>query len=100
MALKPYPQHFQLIKFAVMANGGQRKYNERYKEPSAIDIVAKNARKYRLEKNISMERLADIMGIEYTVIARLERGKTNPSISLIYGVAKALSIEPHLMLMP
>lgn len=83
-----------------MANGEKRKYNERYKQPDAIEIVAKNARKYRLQKNVSMERLADILGIEYTVIARLERGKTNASISLVYGIAKALDIDPHLMLMP
>ena len=100
MALKPYCQYFQLAKFAVMASGEKRKYNQRYKELDAIEIVAKNARKYRLEKNVSMERLADILGIEYTVIARLERGKTNASISLIYGIAKALDIEPYLMLLP
>jgi len=83
-----------------MANGEQRKYRKRYVEPTAIQIVSTNARKFRLDKNISMERLADILGIEYTVISRLELGKTNASISLIYGIAKALDVEPHLMLLP
>ncbi len=100
MALKPYYQHFHLAIFVLMAGDDKIKYNERYKEPLAIEIVAKNARKYRLEKGISMEKLAYTLGIEYTVISRLERGITNPSISLVYGIAKALDIEPHRMLMP
>lgn len=83
-----------------MANGEKREYRKRYIEPTVIKIVSKNARKYRIEKNLSIEKLADILGIEYTVISRLELGKTNVSISLVYGIAKALDIEPYLMLIP
>jgi len=83
-----------------MANSEKRTYNKRYKEPYAIEIVSKNARKYRLEKKVSIEKLANILGIESTVISRLELGKTNASISLIYGIAKALDVEPYLMLLP
>ena len=63
-------------------------------EPAAIELVARNVRKYRQAKNISMETLADLIGIEYSVIARLELKKSNPSISLVYAIAKALEIPP------
>lgn len=62
-------------------------------EPAAIELVANNVRKYRQSKNISMETLADLIGIEYSVIARLELKKSNPSVSLVYAIAKALEIK-------
>ena len=69
-----------------------------YRNPDAIKLVADNIRKYRMQKGISMETLADLIGIEYTVIARLELQQTNPSISVVYAIAKALEIEPNLLL--
>ncbi|MES2265572.1 MAG: helix-turn-helix transcriptional regulator [Bacteroidota bacterium] len=65
--------------------------------PEAIDIVSRNVRKYRTEKGVSMETLADLIGIEYSVIARLETKKSNPSISVVYAIAKALDIKPSLL---
>ena len=62
-------------------------------EPAAIELVARNVRKYRQANNMSMETLADLIGIEYSVIARLELKKSNPSISLIYAIAKNLHIK-------
>jgi transcriptional regulator with XRE-family HTH domain len=67
-------------------------------EPDAITIVARNVRKYRTLKNISMETLADLIDVEYSTIARLELKKSNPSISLLYSIAKALEIKPSLLL--
>jgi len=69
-----------------------------FKDPDAIERIAKNVRKYRTEKGISMERLAIILGIEYSTIARLEYQQSNPSISLVFAIAKALEIEPYLLL--
>jgi len=69
------------------------------RDPDAIERIAKNVRRYRTEKQISMEKLALILGIEYTTIARLEYQQSNPSISLIFAIAKVLEIEPQLLLM-
>lgn len=66
--------------------------------PEAIEVVSHNVRKYRTEKGISMETLADLLGVEYSVIARLETKKSNPSISIVYAIAKKLEIKPSLLL--
>ncbi len=62
---------------------------------SAITIVASNVRKYRIAKNLSQEALANIAGIEYSQISRLERGLLNTSISVVFAVAKAFDISPE-----
>ncbi|WP_158288484.1 helix-turn-helix domain-containing protein [Mucilaginibacter psychrotolerans] len=90
MAFKPYLVKFFIFCFAPMA--------KHFISPEAIEIVSRNVRKYRTDKGVSMETLADLIGIEYTVIARLETKKSNPSISVVYAIAKALDISPSLLL--
>jgi len=49
----------------------------------AIATVAGNIRKYRLERNLTIEELANIVGVDYSQIGRMERGIVNPTISII-----------------
>lgn len=65
---------------------------------SAIAILASNVRKYRIAKNLSQEALANIAGIEYSQVSRIERGLLNTSISVVFALAKALEIEPSKLL--
>ena len=65
---------------------------------SAITTLAKNVRKYRIEKNLSQETLANLTGIEYSQISRIERGIINTSVSVIFAIAKALEIPPSKLL--
>jgi|GEM_PF-1854349 len=67
-------------------------------EPIAIDLLAKNVRKYRTKANISQTTLADLIGVTYSQIARIELAEINTSVSMIYLIAKALEIEPDLLL--
>ena len=50
-------------------------------------------RKIRMEKNISMQTLADMVNVEYSQISRIEHGKINTSLSMVYELALALEIE-------
>ena len=65
---------------------------------SAITILAGNVRKYRHAKNLSQEALANMAGIEYSQVSRLERGLLNTSVSVIFAIARALDIEPSKLL--
>ena len=49
-------------------------------------------REMRKTKKISMEKLALQADIEYSQIARIERGVTNPTISTVNALAKALNV--------
>lgn len=64
------------------------------RDNDAIALLAKNVRRYRIAKNLSQEALANMIGIEYSQISRIERGLINTSISVIFAVAKALDISP------
>ncbi len=69
-----------------------------HRDIKAIGILAKNVRKYRTEKDMTMEVLANTTGIEYSQISRIERGLINTSVSVIFSIAKALEIEPSKLL--
>lgn len=55
----------------------------------------KNVRKYRLKKNISQERLADITNLHRTYISDVELGKRSISLKNIEKIAKALEIKSY-----
>jgi transcriptional regulator with XRE-family HTH domain len=55
-------------------------------------------RKYRHEKGISQEQLADQTGIHRTYIGGIERGERNPTLLMIYRIAEALGLNPARLL--
>jgi transcriptional regulator with XRE-family HTH domain len=60
----------------------------------AISTLAMNVRRYRDERNLSQEKLANLAGMEYSQVSRIERGLLNTSISVIFALARALEIAP------
>jgi DNA-binding XRE family transcriptional regulator len=84
-------QNLSICSFALMAK-------KHIVEPKAIELLAINVRKYRIKANISQTTLADLVGVTYSQIARIELGEINTSVSMIYLIAKALDIEPSKLL--
>jgi len=67
-------------------------------EPVAIELLAKNVRKYRLKSGISQTTLAQLIGVTFSQIARIELAEINTSVSMVYLIAKALDIKPSQLL--
>ena len=65
---------------------------------SLIHVFATNVRKYRSEKGLSQEALADLAGLHRTYISAVERERRNISIDNIENIASALDIDPYLLL--
>ncbi len=65
---------------------------------SLIHIFASNVRKYRNEKGLSQEALADLAGLHRTYISAVERERRNISIDNIENIASALNIDAYLLL--
>ena len=63
-----------------------------------IKRFGKRVRQIRIAKNISQENLAYDAEIEYSQVSRIERGIINTSISQVFAIAKALNIEPWVLL--
>ena len=64
-------------------------YNQEY-----IKAFGERLRILREERKLSQRKLAEIAGIKYSQIGRIERGEQNTSLSSIYILAKALEITP------
>lgn len=65
---------------------------------SLIHVFATNVRKYRNEKGLSQESLADLAGLHRTYISAIERERRNISIDNIENIAAALDVEPYMLL--
>lgn len=55
-------------------------------------LLGENIRRVRLARNSTIEQLAFEIGIEYTQLSRIERGKINTSVYQIYMIAKILEV--------
>jgi len=52
--------------------------------------VKTKIREYRAKRNLTQEKLAEMVGVRRETIIFLEQGKYNPSLRLAYNVAKVL----------
>jgi len=55
-------------------------------------IFSDNVRKYRIEKNLSQEELAEIANVHRTYIGSVERGERNITIDVMEKICKALKM--------
>jgi transcriptional regulator with XRE-family HTH domain len=57
------------------------------------EIVARNLRRIRKERDLSQFALADMVGIDKNYIGKIERQENSPTLAMIERIAKALKIE-------
>lgn len=60
-----------------------------------LHIFATNMKRYRLERNLSQEKLAELSGLHRTYISSIERELRNISIDNVENIASALVVEPY-----
>lgn len=58
-----------------------------------IKLVGLRIREIRESKGMSIMDLADKLDIEYNNMIRIEKGRTNPTLGTLYGIAQALDIK-------
>lgn len=52
--------------------------------------LGKKIKKFRQERKMSQEELADKVGLHYTSLSRIERGEANSPVYTVYKIAQAL----------
>ena len=57
-----------------------------------------NVRKVRLERGMTLEVLADEVGLAYTYVGQIERGRRNPTLDVVDRIAAALKVQPMSLL--
>ena len=56
-------------------------------------ILGNRIRKLREERNISQQNLAEMCNVEKSNMARIEAGRTNPTLLTMYKISSALNIS-------
>lgn len=55
-------------------------------------IIAKNIKKLREEKKLSMEELSKLSGVSKSMLAQIERGEGNPTISTLWKLSNGMKV--------
>jgi transcriptional regulator with XRE-family HTH domain len=58
-----------------------------------LEVFGQNVQKYRKEKQISQEKLAELAGVHRTYIGMIERAEKNITLRNMEKIAKALDIK-------
>lgn len=56
--------------------------------------VGANLRAYRLERGLSQEKFADVLGVHRTYMGGLERGERNLTLRSVERIAGRLQVDP------
>ena len=56
-------------------------------------ILGNRIRKLREERKISQQNLAEMCNVEKTNMARIEAGRTNPTLLTMYKISSALKVS-------
>jgi len=65
-----------------------------YINKPALTLVGTKIREIRIQKNFTIEYLANTSGMDYSQLARMELGQVNFTISYLFRVAEALGVTP------
>ena len=58
-----------------------------------LEIFGRNVQKFRKEKQISQEKLAEMSGVHRTYVGMIERAEKNITLRNMEKIAKALGVE-------
>jgi len=68
------------------------------KDQKIAAIVAKNVRAYRKQRGLTIEGLAEVVGIAAGHIGHVERATRVPSVAMLARISKALDVAPTALL--
>lgn len=60
---------------------------------SRLKILGQNIAKYRQAKNLSQEKLAELVDLSREYITRVERGQKNISLKKLFAITDALEVN-------
>lgn len=63
-------------------------------DEEGLKLLAKRLKEIRFEKGVSQEELAYRSEMTLSQIARIETVRTNPTISTLFKIARALEVPP------
>ena len=64
-----------------------------------LKLLGRNVRRLRLAADMAPEHLAKKADISVYVLDRIETGKGNPGINVVFRLARAIGVQPNELLM-
>jgi transcriptional regulator with XRE-family HTH domain len=61
-------------------------------------MVGRNVRRLRIAAGLSQAELAERMGVDRAYVSGVERGVRNPKVLIVGRLAKALDVDPPVLL--
>ncbi|QSF55762.1 helix-turn-helix domain-containing protein [Brevundimonas fontaquae] len=61
-------------------------------------VFGTNVRRRRLDRGITLEALAHDVGLSYSYVGELERGRRNPTLKVVERIARALEVDALVLL--
>lgn len=58
------------------------------------EVFGQNVRSARLAKGVTLESFAHDVGLSYSYVGELERGRRNPTLKVVERIAAALDSDP------
>ncbi|MEN6483123.1 MAG: helix-turn-helix transcriptional regulator, partial [Anaerolineaceae bacterium] len=56
-------------------------------------LIAKNLKRIREERKLSLDRLSDLTGVSKSMLGQIERGESSPTISMVWKITNGLKIS-------
>jgi transcriptional regulator with XRE-family HTH domain len=61
----------------------------------ALKQLGKHLKSLREKQGYSLRGLADVAGVDFSQIHRIEKGESNPTYSMLLAICDALEMELH-----
>jgi len=71
----------------------QFRYVKNIRNDDVIKALGQRVRDLRSERKLTMEKLAELSGIDYRQLSYIELGQTDASLSTLYAISKGLDIS-------
>jgi DNA-binding XRE family transcriptional regulator len=71
----------------------QFRWVKNVRNENIIKVLGERVRELRNSKKLSMEKLAELSGIDYRQLSYIELGQTDPSLSTLYALCSGLGIS-------
>ncbi|SHE25570.1 helix-turn-helix domain-containing protein [Actinomyces glycerinitolerans] len=62
--------------------------------------VGRNLRTYRLQRGLSQEAFADLLGVHRTYMGGIERGERNLTLKSLERIAEQIGVDPRELMTP
>ena len=76
----------------ILKNLSRKTINMAESKEKVIGIIGSKIRETRINKGLSMEKVAHLSGLSYSQVIRIENAKINTSIYQLYLISKALEV--------